>query len=97
MKVGVEFTPARYDVRHFFKRWSYRAGFRYGNYHQTFDNRKLSQYAVTAGVGVPVKFLAISAVDIGFEYGRRGYNIAGGRGWAGHQNGEYWFLRPKYD
>lgn len=112
VKVGVEFTPARYDVRHFFKRWSYRAGFRYGNYHQTFDNRKLSQYAVTAGVGVPVKFLAISAVDIGFEYGRRGYNIAERIGlvrqqyfkfaigftlFAGSENGEYWFLRPKYD
>ena len=29
-KVGVEYTPNRYDIRHFLKRWSYRAGFRYG-------------------------------------------------------------------
>ncbi|MDE5622830.1 MAG: outer membrane protein transport protein, partial [Alistipes sp.] len=76
VKIGVEFTPSRYDVRHFLKRWSYRAGFRYGNYNQSFNGDRLSQYAVTAGEGVPVKFLAISAVDVGFEYGRRGYNIA---------------------
>lgn len=112
VKIGVEFTPSRYDVRHFLKRWSYRAGFRYGNYNQSFNGDRLSQYAVTAGVGVPVKFLAISAVDVGFEYGRRGYNIAERVGlvrqqyfkfaigftlFAGSENGEYWFLRPKYD
>lgn len=112
IKVGVEFTPGRYDVRRLLKRWSYRAGFRYGNYNQTYNGNKLSQYAVTAGIGIPVKFLSISAVDIGVEYGRRGYNVAERIGlvrqqyfkfavgftlFAGSENGEYWFLRPKYD
>ncbi len=112
VKMGFEWVPSRYDVRHFFKRWSYRAGFRYGTYNQTFDGRTIAQYAVTAGFGIPVKFLSISAVDIGFEYGRRGYNVAERIGlvrqqyfkfavgftlFAGSENGEYWFLRPKYD
>lgn len=112
IKVGVEFTPGRYDVRRMLKRWSYRAGFRYGNYNQTYNGNKLSQYAVTAGIGIPVKFLSISAVDIGVEYGRRGFNVAEHLGlvrqqyfkfavgftlFAGSENGEYWFLRPKYD
>ncbi|WP_295936843.1 hypothetical protein [uncultured Alistipes sp.] len=112
IKAGVEFVPNRYDVRNFLKRWSYRAGFRYGIHNQTYDGNKLSQYAVTLGVGIPVKFLAISSVDVGFEYGRRGYNIAERIGlvrqqyfkfsigftlFAGSENGEYWFLRPKYD
>ena len=50
-KVGVEYTPNRYDIRHFLKRWSYRAGFRYGSYNQTFNGDRLAQYAVTAGIG----------------------------------------------
>lgn len=112
IKLGVEFTPDRSDVRHFLKRWSYRAGFRYGNYNQTFNDNKLSEYAVTAGIGIPVKLWTVSGVDVGVEYGRRGYNVADRLGlvrqqyfkfslgftlFAGAENGEYWFLRPKYD
>jgi hypothetical protein len=112
IKAGVEYTPNRYDVRNFLKRWSYRAGFRYGTHNQTYNGDKLGQYAVTLGVGMPVKFLAISSIDVGVEYGRRGYNLAERLGlvrqqyfkfsigftlFAGSENGEYWFLRPKYD
>ena len=112
IKAGVEYTPNRYDVRNFLKRWSYRAGFRYGTHNQTYNGDKLGQYAVTLGVGVPVKFLAISSIDVGVEYGRRGYNLAERLGlvrqqyfkfsvgfslFAGAENGEYWFRRPKYD
>ncbi len=112
LKMGMEFTPSRYDVRHFLKRCSYRAGFRYGNYHQTFGGEKLHQYALSLGVGIPVKFLGSSSVDVGVEFGRRGYNLAKSLGlirqqyvkfsvgfslFAGSENGEYWFMRPKYD
>ncbi len=112
IKFGVEYTPNRYDIRHLFKRWSYRAGFRYGTHNQSFDNHKLGQMAVTAGVGIPVKLWAVSAIDVGVEYGRRGYNVAERVGlvrqqyfkfavgftlFAGAENSEYWFMRPKYD
>ena len=113
IKAGVEYTPNRYDVRNFLKRWSYRAGFRYGAYNQTFNGDKLAQYAVTAGIGIPVRRGAFSAIDIGVEYGRRGYNIADRLGlvrqqyfkfaigftlFAGQmENGEYWFMRSKFD
>lgn len=112
VKFGVEYMPNRYDVRKFMKRWSYRGGLRYGTYNQTYDGNKIGEYAVTLGVGVPVKFLAISAIDVGVEYGRRGYNLAERLGlvrqqyfkfsigftlFAGAENGEYWFRRPKYD
>lgn len=111
-KVGVEYTPNRYDIRRFLKRWSYRAGFRYGSYNQTFNGDRLSQYAVTAGIGIPVKLWAVSGIDVGVEYGRRGYNVADRLGlvrqqyfkfavgftlFAGQENGEYWFMRPKYE
>lgn len=113
IKVGFEYTPGRYDVRRLLRRWSYRAGFRYGNYNQTYNGEKLSQYAVTAGIGIPVKFFAVSSIDFGVEYGRRGYNLAENLGLVrqqyfkfaigfslfagGQENNEYWFTRPKYD
>ena len=113
IKAGVEFTPARYDVRRFLNRWSYRAGLRYGSFNQTFNNHRLSEWAVTAGFGVPVQFLAVSGINVGFEYGRRGYNLSKSVGLvrqqsfkfalgftlfgAGGENKDYWFVRPKYD
>ena len=113
IKAGVEFVPARYDVRRFFNRLSYRAGVRYGNYHQSYNGQKLDEMAVTIGIGIPIKFLGISAIDIGAEYGRRGYNVNENVGLvrqqyfkfgigfklfaAGSENNEYWFMRPKYD
>lgn len=113
VKLGVEFTPNRYDVRRSLRRWSYRAGFRYGDYNQSFDGHKLSQYAVTFGVGIPVKIFAVSSIDVGVEYGRRGYNLAESLGLVRQQyfkvavgfslfagaaeNNDYWFTRPKYD
>ena len=112
VKLGVEFTPNRYDIRRFLKRWAYRAGFRYGTYHQTFGGQRLDQMAVTLGVGIPVKYRAFSSIDIGVEYGMRGFNVAERLGlvrqqyikfaigftlFAGAENNEYWFLRPKYD
>jgi len=72
VKFGVEYTPNRGDVRHYLKRWSYRAGFRYGSYYQTFQGKDISQYAVTCGIGLPLKFLGRSSIDVGFEYGQRG-------------------------
>lgn len=112
LKFGAEFTPNRYDARNFMKRWSYRAGVRYGSYNQTFGGHRLDQYAVTLGFGIPVRFFGSSSIDVGVEYGCRGFNVAERIGlvrqrylkfavgfslFAGSENGEYWFVRPKYD
>ena len=113
VKAGVEFTPARYDVRRFWRRWSYRLGARYGSFHQSYDGPELAEAAVTAGIGIPFKFLGMSAVDLGVEYGMRGFNVNKNVGLvrqdyfkfavsfrlfaSGTENNEYWFMRPKYD
>lgn len=110
VKFGVEWTPNRNDVRNMLRRWHYRVGFNYGDYHQTFDGKRLSQYAVTLGFGIPIKFGGFSAIDVGFEYGRRGtddiirnnvgmirqnyFKFAIGFALFGE---DYWFVRPKYD
>lgn len=72
VKAGFEYTPNRMDIRNYLKRWSYRVGFRYGTYYQTFGGKTLPQYAVTAGFGVPVRFLGRSSIDFGVEFGQRG-------------------------
>ena len=110
IKAGVEYTPNRFDVRHYYNRMSYRAGFRYGDYYQTFGGKTLSEYAVTLGIGFPVKFLGSSFIDFGLEYGGRGsreqisktvglvrqqyFKVAVGLSMFGD---DYWFVRPKYD
>lgn len=110
VKFGVEWTPNRNDVRRFYKRWHYRAGFNYGGYNQTFGGMKVNQYAVTAGIGIPVRFGGFSSIDLGVEFGSRGShaNIADRVGLV-KQNyfkfaiafamfgDDYWFVRPKYD
>ncbi|MBR5850762.1 MAG: hypothetical protein IKZ12_06865 [Alistipes sp.] len=113
LRFGVELTPGRYDVRRFWKRWSYRAGLRFGTHNQSFDGQKLNEMAATLGMRVPFKFMGVSSVDLGVEYGRRGYNVAERVGLvrqeyfkfaigftlfaSATENHEYWFMRPKYD
>ncbi len=114
VRMGVEFTPSRMDVRKFWKRWSYRAGLHYGNHYQTYDGRKLDEYSVSLGLGIPMtrRIMSVSAIDVGVEYGTRGFNLAKSMGlirqqyfkisigftlFAGGGDGEHWFLRPKYD
>lgn len=113
IKAGIEFTPARFDTRRVWRRWSYRAGIRLGNHNRTYGGTKLYEGAVTAGIGIPVRFRSVTAVDLGIEYGMRGYNASKSLGLvrqqyfkfgvsfklfaAGSENHEYWFMRPRYD
>lgn len=109
-KAGIEYTPNRFDVRHYFNRMAYRAGFRYGDYYQSFGGKRFAQYAVTLGLGFPVRFLGASSVDFGIEIGGRGSHakITDNIGLIKQQyvkfsigismfGDDYWFVRPKYD
>lgn len=70
VKLGMEFTPRSNDVRNYLNRIAYRVGVRTGNYYQTFGGQKINTFAVTAGLGMPLKIWGISTMNIGFEYGR---------------------------
>ncbi|HJA98492.1 MAG TPA: hypothetical protein H9779_02685 [Candidatus Alistipes avicola] len=109
-KVGVEYTPNRGDIRSVLKRWSYRAGVRYGTFNQTFGGLNVNEYAVTLGVGIPLRIMGSSAIDLGVELGQRGsfdrineqiglvkqtyFKFSIGITMFGE---DYWFVRPKYD
>lgn len=69
VKLGFEITPRSNDVRNYLNRISYRVGTRIGNYYQTFAGQVINTYALTAGLGLPLKIWGVSTVNIGFEYG----------------------------
>lgn len=71
LKFGLEFTPKAMDVRNYMNRIAYRVGARAGELYQTFGGSKIRQYAVTAGLGFPVRLFGGSSIDVGFEYGMR--------------------------
>ncbi len=70
LKLGVEYTPRRTDARSYLNRMSYRLGARFGNYYQSFGGRPINVFAVTAGVGLPMRLWGTSSVNVAFEYGR---------------------------
>ena len=71
-KFGFEYTPNRFDVRNYLKRMSFRIGARYGDYYQQFGDQRISQYAVTAGFGFPLRFMGATSINAGIEFGGRG-------------------------
>lgn len=113
LKVGMEYTPRRSDVRRYYNRMNYRFGARYGGYQYTFGGETLTQYAITAGVGLPINMIGISKVDVGFEFGGVGdtRNVTIDNKTIGliQQNyvklslgftmfgDDYWFQRPQID
>ena len=112
-KVGFEYTPNLYDVRNYLRRVRYRAGFRMGDYYQSFQGKKIKQYALTAGLGFPIRFMGMSSIDVGFEYGMRGdrsmVQVDNKRLGLVRQNyfkfslgismfgDDYWFVKQKYN
>ena len=71
IKAGFEIIPRFSDVSNYLNRISYRVGVRYGDYYQTFGGSTVQQYAITAGLGLPIRLFGRSSVNIAFEYGHR--------------------------
>ncbi len=75
-KVGVRYTPNRYDIRgrvgSFFNRMSYKAGFRTGANYLEFRGVPMNEKAVTLGLDMPFKAINVSSVSVGLEYMERG-------------------------
>lgn len=104
-KIGAQYTPNRMDIRRFYNRLTYRAGFRYSDYYLTFGDNTISEKAVTIGVGIPVKFMGTSNINVGMEVGSRGalrdglikerfVKFSVGFSLFGE---DYWFVKQKYD
>lgn len=72
IRLGIQYTPNRYDLRKQLKRWSYRAGLHYGTSYVVKDNYRRNDYSFTFGVGVPVQKKGFSELNVGVEFGING-------------------------
>ncbi|MDR0907873.1 MAG: hypothetical protein LBM63_04645 [Rikenellaceae bacterium] len=106
-KLGMQFTPNRYDVRRFFNRLTYRVGFRYNDYYLQVKGQRMNEKAVTFGVEVPFKMMSVSSLNVGVELGERGtlrsdlirerfFKINVGVMLFGRDY-DYWFEKYKYN
>lgn len=69
--LGGYFIPDASAFSNYLKKITYRGGFRYEKTGMTINNQDLKDYALSAGLGLPLGG-AFSNLNIGVEYGRRG-------------------------
>lgn len=69
--VGGYYIPNYNSFSNYFKKITYRAGFRYENTGLVIKNESIKDYAFTGGFGLPLSG-TFSNLNMGVEYGRRG-------------------------
>jgi hypothetical protein len=74
--LGGYYVPKYNSYDKYFSRVTYRAGLRFENTGMVINNEKINDYAVSAGLGLPLG-LSFSNLNLGFEYGQRGTQSAG--------------------
>ncbi len=69
-RVGFELVPNRNDIRYYFKRCSYRAGFYYDKSYYKLNGENVNNMGITIGVTLPV-FRWYNGISIGVDFGQR--------------------------
>lgn len=69
-RVGFELVPNRNDIRYYFKRCSYRAGFYYDKSYYKLNGENVNNMGITLGVTLPV-FRWYNGISIGVDFGQR--------------------------
>lgn len=108
LSTGLNFIPNKlaYGSSNYLKRVQYRLGFTYTDGYLDLKQTPIANYAITAGLGLPVgvgRFDDISVVNISFQYGKLGtvsnnllqedyYRII-----LGFTFNKRWFIKYKYD
>jgi len=70
-RAGFEITPNLYDVRHWLRRLTYRAGVYHERSYMYLNGSRVVSTGVTLGVGIPV-FRYYNSINVGIEAGQRG-------------------------
>jgi long-subunit fatty acid transport protein len=103
VRMGGSYTPNRYDVRYFSKRMTYRGGVRYGVLPVVINGQRVTDMAVSIGLGIPFRTRSVTFLNLSAEYGMRGktsngmlkenyFSIA-----ASFTFWDRWFLKYKFD
>jgi hypothetical protein len=100
--VGAEFTPSHTSISNYWKRVHYRIGGRYNQTYLQLRDNQLSEYAVSFGLGFPLK-RSKTSINVGFELGQRGTTENNlikeqfGRVILSFSIYEFWFYKKKFD
>ena len=70
-RAGFEITPNRYDIRHWMRRLTYRAGAYREQAYFSLNGHSVVSTGVTLGLGVPV-FRYYNSINVGLDFGQRG-------------------------
>jgi len=71
LSIGGYFTPNFNSFSNYFKKITYRAGFRHENTGLVINNQSINDTALTLGLGLPVGGTR-SNINLGIEYGKKG-------------------------
>lgn len=71
-RAGFEFTPNRYDIRYFLKRWTYRAGLYHEQSHMVLNGSPVAATGFTLGFGIPASRYYHHSINFGVDIGQRG-------------------------
>ncbi len=71
---GIEYIPNAASYNKYWSKVRYRLGFNYATDPRSLEGEQVSQYALTAGMGLPIVMARgqVSFLNLGFEYGRLG-------------------------
>lgn len=99
---GMQFTPNDRALKSYLQVIQYRLGFRYSHSYLQLRENRLTEYAITAGFGLPVK-RAATYIQLYGEYGSRGTLEAGlirenfFRFGIGITLNDRWFVKSKFE
>jgi len=71
LKAGFEFTPDRYSIRYFMRRWTYRMGAYYDQSYMMLNGNQVTAIGVTLGFSVPV-YRWYNSIGVSVDAGQRG-------------------------
>jgi hypothetical protein len=74
LRAGFEYIPNANDVRYYYRRLAYRAGFLWKKSYFAFNNVQQETMGISLGVTLPV-FRLSNGITFGVEFGRKGINI----------------------
>ncbi|HEU4496271.1 MAG TPA: hypothetical protein VFR70_04400, partial [Flavobacterium sp.] len=100
--IGGYYIPNYASFTGYFKRVTYRAGFRYENTGLIVSGTAIKDYAMTLGLGLPLGG-AVSNLNLGFEYGSKGTTEANlikenyGSLFLSLSLNDRWFVKRKYE
>ncbi|MCX6250154.1 MAG: hypothetical protein NTX61_05310 [Bacteroidetes bacterium] len=101
ISVGAEFLPDLNNYNNYLKRIRYRIGFLYDNSYLQLRGKMLTEYAISAGIGLPLRGMK-TALNLGIQWGSMGTTNNGliqetyFRFVVGFSIYERWFVKRKY-